>query len=77
MLRLNPKQPSEKVTERGLFPSHGNYFTELINNGYKMFWETDATTDNRMMVVAQHNSVQHKWKSYLQDWNHLDWAEKY
>ncbi len=77
MLRLNPKQPSQKITTRDLFPPHGNYFTDLINNGYKTFLEADATTDDRIMVVAQHYGAQRKWKSYLQDWNHLDRAEKY
>jgi hypothetical protein len=57
MLRLNSNQPSQKVTTRGLFPPHGNYSTDLINNSYKVFLETDATTDDGMMVVAQHYGV--------------------
>jgi hypothetical protein len=76
MLRLNPNQSSQKNT-RGLFPTHGNYFTDLINNGYKTFLESDATTDDGMMVVAQHYGVQCKWVSYLEENNDIDWAEKY
>jgi hypothetical protein len=77
MLRLNPNQPSQKVTSRGLFPPHGNYFTDLISNSYKMFLETDATTDDRRMVVAQHCSIKCEWESYLEENNEIDWAENY
>ncbi len=60
MIRLNPNQPSEKVTRRDLSSPHGKYFNEFIANGYKMFLETNATTDEGMMIVAQHYGVQHK-----------------
>jgi hypothetical protein len=39
--------------------------------------ETDATTDDGMMVVAQHCGVQCKCKSYLEENDDIDWAEKY
>ncbi len=76
-MRLNPNQPSEKVTRRGLFPPHGKYFNELIQNCYKTFLEIDATTDDGMMVVAEHCGVQHNWRSYLEERIHIDRAEKY
>ncbi len=39
--------------------------------------KTDATTDDGMMVVAQHYGVQSKCKTYLEENNDIDWAEKY
>jgi hypothetical protein len=77
MLRLNPNQSSEKVTTTSLFPPHGNYFTEIINNNYKRFLKTDTTTEDGMMVVARHYGVQSKWKTYLEENNDIDEAEQY
>jgi hypothetical protein len=77
MISLNPNQPSDKVLRRDLFPHHSKYFNELIANGYKTFLETNATTDDGMMFIAEHYSVKHNWRSYVQEWNHLDWAEKF
>jgi hypothetical protein len=77
MLRLNPNQPSQKVTTRGLFPPHGNYFANLINNSYITFLKTGATTDDGMMVFAQHYCDQSKWKTYLEENDDTDRAEKY
>ena len=47
MLRLNPNQPSPKVTTRDLFPPRGNYFTDLINNGIKRF--------GKLMLIQMNN----------------------
>jgi hypothetical protein len=77
MIRLNPNQPSQKVTRRGLFPPHDKYFNELIANGYETFLKTNATTNDGMVFVAEHYDEQHSWMSYLQEWSHLDLAEKY
>jgi hypothetical protein len=40
-----------------------------------MFLKTDATTDDGMMVVAQHCGFQSKWKTYLEERNDIDWAK--
>jgi hypothetical protein len=77
MIRLNQNQPSEKVVRRGVFPPHGKYFNEHLANGYKTFLETNANTDDGMMLAAEYYGVHHNWRSYLQEWNHRDQAEKY
>jgi hypothetical protein len=65
MIRLNPRQWSDKAVKRDLFPPQGNYFTELFAKDYRKFLETNATTDDKMQYVAKHYGVEVKWKSYL------------
>jgi hypothetical protein len=43
-----------------------NISVNLSKNSYETFLKTDATTDARMMVVAEHYGVRHKWRSYLE-----------
>jgi hypothetical protein len=48
-----------------LFPPQENYFSELFDKDYRVFLETNATTDVGMQYVAKHHGVEAQWKSYL------------
>jgi hypothetical protein len=48
-----------------LFPTQGNYFTELFAEDYRTFLETNTTADDGMQYVAKHYGVEAQWKSYL------------
>jgi hypothetical protein len=65
MIRLNPCQWSDKAVKRDLFPPQNNYFAELFAKDYRMFLETNATTDDGVQHVAKHYGVEAQWKSYL------------
>jgi hypothetical protein len=65
MIRLNPRQLSYKEVKQDLFPPQDNYFSELFAKDYRMFLETNATTDDGMQYVAKHYGVEAQWKSYL------------
>jgi hypothetical protein len=57
MIRLNPHQWSDKAVKQDLFPSIDNYFSEIFAKDYRMFLETNATTDDGMQYVAKHYCV--------------------
>jgi hypothetical protein len=64
MIRLNPHQWSDKAVKQDLFPPQDNYFTELFAKEYRMFLETNTTTDDGMKHVAKHFGVAAQLKSY-------------
>jgi hypothetical protein len=65
MIRLYPRQWSDKAEKQELFPPQNNYFTELFAKDYRTCLETNATTDDGRQLVAKHYGVEAQWKSYL------------
>jgi hypothetical protein len=66
MIRLHPQQVQNKSVTRNLFPPTENYFSDLYtSNDFKTFLETNATTPNSMLYVANYYGVENKWNSYL------------
>jgi hypothetical protein len=65
MIRLNPCQWSGKAVKQDFFPPQDNYFTELFAKDYRMFLETNATTDDRTQYIAKYYGVEAQWTSYL------------
>jgi hypothetical protein len=75
MIRLNPRQLSDKAVRQDLFPPQDSYFTELFAKDYRTFLKTNATTDDGMQHVAKHYGVEAQWKSYLDDSRQDDHAK--
>jgi hypothetical protein len=77
MIRLKPNQPPAQKKQKEDY-SHciKVILRSFFAKDYKTFLETNDTTDEGMMFVEKHYSVDTQWKAYLNDHNKNNRADK-
>ncbi len=78
MIRMNPQQVHNKSVKHNLFPKQEEYFSILFTEeGFRMFLETNATTNEGMLLVAARYGVEKVWEHWLSGTDRDDYARDY
>ncbi len=78
MIRMNPQQVHNKSVKRNLFPKQEEYFLNLFTKeGFRTFLETNATTNEGMLLVAARYGVKKVWEHWLSGTDRDDYARDY
>ncbi len=78
MIGMNPQQVHNKSDKRNLFPKQEEYFSNLfIEESFRTFLETNATTHEGMLLVATRYSVDKVREHWLSRTDRDDYARDY